>query len=92
MHCPLASETSSTLKHTGTGKKTKQKKHHTLQGFQSQVLAKVLNSAAHAFGLSNYPLMHIQRKANRRVILVSRSFSGPLRVPVSEKEEGKTGK
>ena len=74
-------------------KKTNEQKTTTpSKGFQSQVLAKVLNSAAHAFGLSNYPLMHIQRKANCRVILVSHSLSGPLRVPVSEKEEGKTGK
>lgn len=80
MYCPQAFETSS----------TGQKKHHAWQGFSSQALTKVPNTAVHAFGFSNYPLMHIQQKANCRVILVSRSFLGLSVALPRRKGEGKT--
>lgn len=71
------------------GKKTN--KHHTKHGFPSQVLAKVL-TAMHAFGFSNYPLMHIQRgklSSHSGVTFVS----WPLRRgPASKKGDRKTWK
>lgn len=48
-----------------------------------QRLPQVFNRGTHSFGFSNYPLMHIQWKANCKVILVSRLFLGLS--PSSEK-------
>lgn len=42
VHCPLASETSSTLKHTGTGKKTKKKPTTPSKGFNLKCSRKCL--------------------------------------------------